>query len=92
MLLRADRMRLTDTVNLDQVKRGAGWGLVRSTEFWAALTGVMFVFFMFYLCAKTVDLTRPNILNNLLNMCLAVVETMVRELRSKSIYRSRNDG
>jgi len=66
----------------------AGWGLVRSTEFWFALSGVMFVLFMFYLCSETVDLRRPNVLNNLLNMCLVIIETMVRELRSKSIYRS----
>ena len=66
----------------------AGWGVVRSTEFWFALSGVMFVLFMFYLCSETVDLRRPNVLNNLLNMCLVIIETMVRELRSKSIYRS----
>lgn len=86
------KLRLTDTVNLVQVNRGAGWGLVRSTEFWVALTGVMFVFCMFYICTKTVCLRRPNVLESLLNMCLVIIETMMRELRSKSIYMSRNDG
>lgn len=92
MLSRADRMRLTDTVNLVQVNSGAGRGLVRSTEFWVALSGVRFVFFMFYFCTKTVYLRTPNVLNSLLNTCLVIIKTMSRELRSKSIYMLRNDG
>lgn len=67
-------MSLTDTVKLVQVNRGAGWGLVRSTEFWVALTGVMFVLCMFYLCTKTVCLRRPNMLDSLLNVCLVLLK------------------
>lgn len=94
MLSRDDRLRLTDMVDLVQVNRGAGWGLVRGTEFWVASTGVMFVFFMFYLCTKTVYRLRSNVLKIkyvVLNIYLVVTETMLREMSSKSIYMSGKD-